>query len=227
MILLTSLIVGLSTAAAQDIQAQDDGLALTVAGSAVVNDPFLKRRGVRTNVVKRLSPMVGVEATAGFYPDLGESDLTDLTKQISDGNNVAPDISRLMYVADVGVVFYPLRGSGQLLGQPVAYDISAGVSFGVAHTKDDGTVSGLLDGADNQCPDLSSLNSGSEQALFCQTQIQNHPTSGSHLGLVLYLSDSMAVSGKLKSATYIETVQSTMLEMKTTLFTEVGATFLF
>ena len=199
---------------------------LSPHAASVINDPFLKRRIIGTGVAYNLTEIFAVEAMLDYGLDLGDSDLSTLTKQLKDDNNVAPDISRVLAFGDVSFVFSPIYGKAAVLGrQIVNFDVYGKFGMGIAQTKDDGTVSGILDGSDNICPDISTLNSNSETALFCQTQIQWHPTSSFGGGFRIIFNDSFAVRLEGRSLTYIETVNSTMLEMKNLFLVQGSASF--
>jgi outer membrane beta-barrel protein len=199
---------------------------LSPHAAAVINDPFLKRRIIGTGVAYNLTEIFAIEAMLDYGLDLGDSDLSTLTKQIKDDNNVAPDISRVLAFGDVSFVYSPIYGKAAVLGRTIVnFDIYGKFGMGIAQTKDDGTVSGILDGSDNICPDISTLNSNSEQALFCQTQIQWHPTSSFGGGFRIIFNDSFAVRLEGRSLTYIETVNSTMLEMKNLFLVQGSASF--
>ena len=192
----------------------------------VINDPFLKRRIIGTGVAYHLTEVFAIEAMFDYGMDLGDSDLTVLTKQIKDDNNVAPDISRLMAFGDVSFVYSPIYGKAAILGRKiVSFDVYGKFGMGMGQTKDDGTISGILDGEDNQCPELSTLNSGSEAALFCQTQIQWHPTTTFGGGIRVIFNDNVAARLEGRSLTYIETVNSTMLEMKNNFIVQGSVSF--
>jgi outer membrane beta-barrel protein len=194
--------------------------------AAVINDPFLKRRIIGTGVAYNLTEIFAIEAMLDYGLDLGDSDLSTLTKQIKDDNNVAPDISRVLAFGDVSFVYSPIYGKAAVLGRKIVnFDVYGKFGMGIAQTKDDGTVSGILDGSDNICPDISTLNSNSEQALFCQTQIQWHPTSSFGGGFRIIFNDSFAVRLEGRALTYIETVNSTMLEMKNLFLLQGSASF--
>jgi outer membrane beta-barrel protein len=192
----------------------------------VINDPFLKRRIIGTGVAYNLTEIFAIEATIDYGMDLGDADLTTLTKQVKDDNNVAPDISRLMAFGDVTFVYSPIYGKAAILGRKIVnFDVYGKFGMGIGQTKDDGTISGILDGEDNQCPDIASLNSGSEAALFCQTQIQWHPTTTFGGGVRVIFNDNMAARLEGRSLTYIETVNSTMLEMKNNFIVQGSVSF--
>ena len=194
--------------------------------AAVINDPFLKRRIIGTGVAYNITEIFAVETMIDYGLDLGEADLTTLTKQIKGENNVAPDISRLLAFGDVSFVYSPIYGKAAVLGRKIVmFDVYGKFGMGIGQTKDDGTVSGILSGADNQCPDISTLTPGSEEAEFCQTQIQWHPTTSFGGGFRIIFNDSFAVRLEGRSLTYIETVNSDMLEMKNNFLVQGSASF--
>jgi outer membrane beta-barrel protein len=181
----------------------------------VINDPFLKRRIIGTGIAYNLTEVFAIEGMIDYGLPLGDADLTTLTQQLKGDNNVAPDISRLLAFGEITFVYSPIYGKAAVLGRKIVnFDVYGKFGMGIGQTKDDGTISGILEGEDNQCPDISSLNNGSEVALFCQTQIQWHPTTTFGGGIRVIFSDNLAARLEGRSITYIETVNSTMLEMK-------------
>lgn len=194
--------------------------------AAVINDPFLKRRIIGTGIAYNITEIFAIETMLDYGLDLGDADLTTLTKQIKGENNVAPDISRLLAFGDVSFVYSPIYGKAAVLGRKIVmFDVYGKFGMGIGQTKDDGTVSGILDGADNQCPELSSLTPGSEESDFCQTQIQWHPTTSFGGGFRVIFNDRFAVRLEGRSLTYIETVNSDMLEMKNNFIVQGSASF--
>jgi outer membrane beta-barrel protein len=190
----------------------------------VINDPFLKRRIIGTGVAFNLTEVFAIEAMVDYGLPLGEADLTTLTKQIKDSNNVAPDISRLLAFGDLTFVYSPIYGKAAVLGRKiVSFDVYGKFGMGVGQTKDDGTISGIIE--NNQCPEISTLNSGSEAANFCQTQIQWHPTTTFGGGIRVIFNDNIAARLEGRSLTYIETVNSTMLEMKNNFIVQGSVSF--
>jgi len=194
--------------------------------ASVINDPFLKRRIIGTGVAYNVTEIFAVETMIDYGLDLGESDLSTLTKQIKGENNVAPDISRLLAFGDVSFVYSPIYGKAAVLGRKIViFDVYGKFGMGIGQTKDDGTVSGVLDNVDNQCPDISTLTTGTELANFCKTQIQWHPTTTFGGGFRVIFNDSFALRLEGRSLTYIETVNSTMLEMKNNVIVQGSASF--
>lgn len=194
--------------------------------ASVINDPFLKRRIIGTGIAYNLTEVFAVETMIDYGLDLGDADLTTLTQQIKGNNNVAPDISRLLAFGDVSFVYSPIYGKAAVLGRKIVmFDVYGKFGMGIGQTKDDGTVSGILNNTDNQCPELSTLADGTEEAMFCQTQIEWHPTTSFGGGIRVIFSDSFAVRLEGRSLTYIETVNSTMLEMKNNFIVQGSASF--
>ena len=206
-----------------DAQAEEFNHFVSVDAVSVINDPFLKRRGIQVEYGYAISDRLYLGGEFAKYPDLGETDLTTLTKQIKNSNNVAPDISRML--TDVSLhAWYNFRDLEGVFGNSnnkIHMNLLFGPNIGLVATKDDATVSGVLDGADNVCPDLEALNSNSEEALFCQTQIEWHVVSGYELKM-LFSKNATFVSTGIARKIYIETVNSTMLEMKDNTIFEVG-----
>lgn len=194
--------------------------------AAVINDPFLKRKIIGTGVAYNLTEVFAIEGMIDYGLDLGDADLTTLTQQIKNSNNVAPDISRLLAFGDVSFVYSPIYGKAAVLGRKIVmFDVYGKFGMGIGQTKDDGTVSGILDNIDNQCPESESLSAADEQGKFCLTQIEWHPTTSFGGGIRVIFNDSFAVRLEGRSLTYIETVNSTMLEMKNNFIVQGSASF--
>lgn len=182
---------------------------LSPHGAAVINDPFLKRRIVGTGVAYNITEIFAVEGMLDYGFEL-ESDVTELTNNLEEFNSVAPDISRVLAFGDVSFVYSPIYGKAAVLGSKIVnFDVYGKFGMGIAQTKDD-------PGEEYQCP---------EDTQFCATQIQWHPTTTFGGGFRVIFNDSFAVRLEGRSLTYVETVNSDMLEMKNLFIVQGSASF--
>lgn len=159
------------------------------------NDPFVQRTGHRLGMELAPRPQVRLGISGAFYPDQGEADWTALTSQLVNHNHIAPDISRMtaMGRAELRVVpfVHPL---GILEAHTGAYG-----ALGLVHTEDD----------------LEALQAVGDPYAEA-TASQNHPCATwgafSEIG-----GDTVRGRLRFERTTYLETVGSTTLEMKSTM----------
>jgi hypothetical protein len=177
--------------------AQAGDLGFSLGYDRTINDPFLVRRGLRAGVAFAPREQLAVEATAAFYPDLGESDWAALTSQLIDNNHVSPDLSRILGQAHLRLHIFPLRSRfGPFEG---ALDGWAG--FGATWTEDD----------------LEALQQeGDPWAEATASQVHPCPTWGFGYQVVADIADTGAMGLRLRwdRFRYIETVSSATLETK-------------
>ena len=177
----------------------------------VANDPFLNRYIFGVNGAYHLTEIFAVEGSFDFAPDLGDSDWKPLTHQLVDENHVSPDISKLTYFGSANFQFSPIYGKVAVVGrQIVNFDIFGSFGMGIAHTSDDLTA-------------LQAEGDPRAQA----TQEQNQPTTSYGGGLRIIFGENFAARIEGKSLVYIETVNSTTLEMKNNFILQAGASFFF
>ena len=168
--------------------------------SGGVDDPFLNQRGVGGFASWASNEWVALGVQAAFYPDLGDLDWTNLTKQLVEENHVSPDISKMkatgMGIADITPVRTRVGTSETTIG------FRAGL--GLTQTQDD------LD-ALNKDPD-------DPQAAATAVQLQVSMLYGIH-GTAYPGAGTIGVRIGIERITWVETVNSTTLEMKSpTLF---------
>lgn len=177
----------------------------------VANDPFLNRYIVGANGAYHITEIFAIEASFDFAPDLGDSDWKPLTHQLVDKNHVSPDISKLTYFGSANFQFSPIYGKVAVVGrQIVNFDIFGSFGMGIAHTSDD----------------LKALQAEGDPRAQA-TQEQNQPTTSYGGGLRIIFGENFAARIEGKSLVYIETVNSTTLEMKNNFILQAGASFFF
>jgi hypothetical protein len=117
-----------------------DGSA-SIGVEAVVNDPFVARRGLRFGAAFEPWWWASVEASAAQYPSLGEGDWTELTHRLVEQYQVAPDISRIMSVGRASVTLWPLSRTDDR----VTTRLGAAIGAAAVRTVDDKELLQRLD----------------------------------------------------------------------------------
>ena len=180
----------------------------------VTNDPFIKRYIVGAGINYNITEIFAIEASFDFSPDLGKADYKPITNQLLDKNQVSPDISRLTYFGSLSMLFSPIYGKAAVMGGKIVnFDIYT--AFGMGMTR---TVECL------ECLDQA----GEEKApAAAKTQYQMHPTTNMGAGARVIFNENLAFRLEGKSMVYIETVNSTQLEMKNNLIIQASASLFF
>jgi outer membrane beta-barrel protein len=177
----------------------------------VTNDPFINRYLLGGGFGYHITEIFAVEATGFFSPDLGEADYKPITVQITEQNQVTPDISKIQYFGNVNFQFSPIYGKVAVLGNNIVnFDIFGVFGTGVVNTRDD------LEALD-KTEDLNA------QA----TQVQIHPTINFGGGLRIILSEGFALRLEGRGVSFIEVLEGSTLEMKNNFTMLAGASFFF
>ncbi len=177
----------------------------------VTSDPFLNRYLIGAGLTYHVTEILGVELSGTFSPDLGEGDYKAITKQLINENQVSPDISRVMWFLELGLVFSPIYGKVAIGGKSIGnYDIYGVFGTGVTQTRED------LDAL--QSPD---------DPITLATATQIHPTSNIGGGIRMVFGPSIAVKVDARSMIYVETVNSTVLELKNVFMLKGAVSFYF
>ncbi len=173
-------------------QADEGGLHLGVGAGSVINDPFLKRYITQVTLDVRPKDHMVFEVVLGYSPDLGTSDWRPITKQLIEENHVSPDISKFsLYGGITGRVipfWSPTKNGHNNLG------FLWGV--GMVQTEDDLEA---LQAIGNEVAEATQF----ETHLMGMSGVMGEAWRGGH-GLQM----------GFRLMTYIETVNSTTLEMK-------------
>jgi len=180
----------------------------------VANDPFIKRYIVGAGINYNITEIFAVEASFDFSPDLGKADYKPITKQLIEENSVSPDISRLTLFGSMSLLFSPIYGKAAVMGGNIVnFDIFT--AFGMGMTKTAECLE-CLDQAGDDKSDAS-----------IRTQFQTHPTTNIGAGARIIFNENLAVRLEGKSMVYIETVNSTQLEMKNNLIIQAAVSMFF
>jgi len=172
----------------------------------VSNDPFLNRYIVGSGLAYHLTEIFAMELNLGFSPDLGDTDWKPLTDQLVNNNHVSPDISKLTYFGNAAFAFSPIYGKAAVLGRNIInFDIFGAFGMGATRTVDD----------------LEALQKVGDPVAEA-TQYQIHPTTNFGGGLRIIFNESTALRFDGRSLIYIETVDSTTLEMKNNFIVQGG-----
>ncbi len=173
------------------------GIGLHAGADWVVNDPFIKRRGLHVGLEYAPVPVFSAGILLAGYPDLGQADWKPLTTQLVEENQVSPDLSRVMARGELVARFTPIRREGE----HIATNVGLHVGFGAVRTKDDLTAMQ----AENDPVALS-------------TQIELHPTLLYGLTAELRTDYVVGLRVRAEHLLYVETVNGTTLERKNNRF---------
>lgn len=181
----------------------------------VANDPFLNRYIVGAVLDYHVTEIFAIEAQLGYAPVLGQGgeddpDWKPLSVQLLDKNSVSPDISKLTAHGSLGLAFSPIYGKASIGKKIIIFDIYGSFGLGVTQTQDD----------------LVALQAQGDQAAI-NTQNQIHPTTVVAGGARIAFSEGVAARLEGKSMSYIETVNSTTLEMKNNFILQGSVSFFF
>jgi outer membrane beta-barrel protein len=178
----------------------------------VANDPFLKRYIVGSGINYNITEIFAVELNLDFSPDLGEADYKPVTKQLIDKNSVSPDISRLTYFGSASFLFSPIYGKVAVMGGKIInFDIYAAFGMGMTQT--------------SEC--LECLDADEEIVATKNTANQLHPTTNFGGGARVIFNENLAFRLEGRSMVYIETVNSTQLEMKNNFIIQSAVSIFF
>jgi len=176
----------------------------------VTNDPFVNRYLVGAEFVYHATEIFGVGLSATYSPDFGNADYKSVTRQLIDENQVSPDISKINYFGSINTQFSPIYGKVAVGARGIVmFDVFGVFGLGLVHTSDD----------------LEALQ-GTDDPLALATANQLHPTSNFGGGIRATFGPNIAVKLEGRSMVYIETVNSTTLEMKNN-FMLLGAVSFF
>jgi outer membrane beta-barrel protein len=177
----------------------------------LANDPFLNRYIAGASFGYNLSEIFALEGSIDFSPDLGESDWKPLTHQLVENNDVSPDISKITLFGSASFIFSPIYGKAAISGKDIInFDMFGAFGMGAARTADD----------------CEALQKCGEEAVEA-TEFQVHPTTNFGGGARVIFNQNIAFRIEGRSVVYIETVESTVLEMKQNFILQGGMSFFF
>ncbi len=176
----------------------------------VTNDPFINRRLGGLSFAYHMTEIFALELMLGYAPDFGQADWKPLTRQLVDKNKVSPDISKLTLFSHAAFQFSPIYGKVAVNGRKIInFDVFGTFGMGATLTQDD----------------LEALGDDSETAVA--TQIQWHATTNIGGGARVIINENWAIRAEGRSLVYIETINSTTLEMKNNFIVSLAASYFF
>jgi outer membrane beta-barrel protein len=176
----------------------------------VTNDPFINRYLFGASVGHHVTEIFAVELQGGFSPDLGTTDWKPITHQLVENNQVSPDISKIVLYGHANFQFSPIYGKVAVMGRSlVNFDVYGGFGAGFVQTHDD----------------LEALQATQDERALA-TAVQFHPTTTFGGGIRIIFNQNLAARLEGRSLVYVETIQSTTLEMKNN-FLLTGSVALF
>jgi outer membrane beta-barrel protein len=177
----------------------------------VTKDPFINRYLIGASFSYHITEIFALEAEGSFSPDFGEADRKAITQQLIHENRVSPDISKIMWNGSFNFQYSPIYGKVAVSGKNIVnFDIFGVFGTGVVNTKDD------LDAL--QCE---------EDPACLASAVQIHPTTNFGGGVRVIFNENIAARLEGRSMIYIETIQSTTLEMKNNFMLLGSVSFFF
>lgn len=145
--MISLLIVSMHTAMASSVW---------LAGSSVLNDPVLIRRGLGLGAEYSLTDAFGVQASLSWFPVTEWNHLQPVTESLINDLMVSPDMSLMTARGAAQMSWWPLRiTQDQSMSR---FGIQSGV--GLVHTRDD----------------LEGMQVAPEDPVYAETANQLHPT---------------------------------------------------
>lgn len=177
----------------------------------VTNDPFINRYLVGASFAYHMTEIFAIEVIGSFSPDFGTGDWKPITDQLVNENKVSPDISKIMYYGNLNFQFSPIYGKIAVSDRKIInFDIFGAFGTGIVNTNDD----------------LKALQAEGVPSAIA-TEVQFHPTTNFGGGFRVIFSESLAARLEGRSMIYIETIDSTTLEMKNNFMLLASASFFF
>lgn len=177
----------------------------------VTNDPFIRRYLFGANVAYHPTEIFGIELSGTFSPDFGDLDKKPITTQITEENQVTPDISKITWYATLNLTFSPIFGKLAVIDRTVInFDVFGTFGAGVVGTDDDLEVLQKTE---------------DEFALASEKQI--HPALTFGGGLRIIFSKAFALRFEGRGLSYIEVIEGTTLELKNNVTLLIGASIFF
>ncbi len=174
----------------------------------VTNDPFLRRIIFAGKFEFHVTEVSSIGAYIAFSPNMGDSDLKQLTSKLQEQKEVVPDISRIIFAGIVDVGFSPIFGKVELgTTRIINYDLYLAAGAGVLYTHDD-----------------EELITGGRPEYFKQV----HPVTSLAFGFRIAFNEWFGVRLEARLLTHIEQVHrddGMNLEMKNNFAVQFGPSF--
>jgi len=175
------------------------GAGTTVVGignGVSVNDPFMKSfLSPELSVEYRFTRYFGVTALAAWRPSLGDADFNALTTSLQQDWKISPDLSRVDMDGRLGIKFLPAHAP---IGEHAVGSVGVQFGLGTIHSEDQLSV------------------------MFCEgepvcqaTEKQWHMTAFYGISGEVLWKERYGLRLRMDRVRHIETVMSTVLEMKT------------
>ncbi len=103
-------------------------VTLSLSGEAVIDDPFVERRGVTLGAGYTVRPWLAIRASIGFFPNLGDADHTAFTRILIEEEEVGPLVSRTTIRNEVSARLTPIRVESPTLTTSLGGILGGGVS---------------------------------------------------------------------------------------------------
>ncbi len=174
----------------------------------VTNDPFLSVYMAGGSFAYHVTEVFGVEVSATYAPFVVRK---PITVQIVEENQVTPDISKIQFLANASAQYSPVYGK-VAMGQNgiIMFDLFGTFGTGFVNTNDD----------------LEALQAEGEEFAVA-TDAQFHPTLNYGGGFRVIFNEGLAVRIEARGMSYVETLESTTLEMKNNMILQASASFFF
>ena len=174
----------------------------------VTNDPFLRRILFAGKFEFHVTEVSSIGAYIAFSPNMGDSDLKQLTSKLQEQKEVVPDISRIIFAGIVDVGFSPIFGKVELgTTRIINYDLYLAAGAGILYTHDD-----------------EELITGGRPEYFKQV----HPVTSLAFGFRIAFNEWFGVRVEARLLTHIEQVHrddGMNLEMKNNFAVQFGPSF--
>ncbi|MCB9777399.1 MAG: outer membrane beta-barrel domain-containing protein [Alphaproteobacteria bacterium] len=164
----------------------------------VANDPFLNRYIIGAGIGYHITEVFEIELNLDYAPDFGQADWKPLTDQLVNENSVSPDISKMTFSSTASFLYSPIYGKVAIGKKIIVFDIYGAFGAGATVTSDD----------------LDALQTDDTDERAVRTATQTHPTTTAGGGIRVNFTPNIAARVEGRSLVYIETVNSTTLEMK-------------
>jgi outer membrane beta-barrel protein len=177
----------------------------------ITNDPFIRRILFGANIGYHITEIFQFELQGSFSPNFKQGDHKAITRQIVNSNQVAPEISRMMYHVTANFNFSPFYGKVATIGRSaIIFDIYGTAGAGIVGTEDDLEI---VDATDDP--------------LALATHRQVHPAITFGGGVRVAFTNTFGLRFEVRSLSYINAIESTNLELKNNLTLILGASIFF
>ena len=191
------------------------------------NDNFVRRLFLGLGVGFHINDVLSIEGTFAYLPNLGETDYKPLTLRFREGEEVVPDISRIVFLGVGNLALSPIFGKIELGTQRIInYDIYFTAGVGVVSSQDDMEI--VSNDACLPFETRAERKANATPENGCEYVDQEHFVSNFGGGIRIVFNEWIGIRLDVRQYTHIEQVfreGEIGLEMKQNLFINIGATF--